>query len=257
MAFIEIDGCQLEYRTLPGAADRSWLVFLHEGLGSVSLWRDFPGTLARRLGRRALVYSRRGYGRSDALEGPRTPDFMHREARDVLPRLLGALGIRRPILIGHSDGASIALIRAAEAPEDVEAVVAMAPHVFVEPISVKSIAQVTETYARGDLRQRLARHHTHVDDAFRGWSDIWLSPAFRDWSLLADVARLRRPTLVIQGLDDEYGTLAQVEAIAEGAAGPVQRLVLEQCGHAPHRDQEGAVLEAIGGFVEQLATPSG
>jgi pimeloyl-ACP methyl ester carboxylesterase len=252
MSHIAIDGCRLEVRTLPGDAAKPWLVFLHEGLGSVSLWRDFPDKLVRRLGCRALIYSRRGYGASDGLAGPRTPSFMHDEARHVLPRLCAAFGIERPLLIGHSDGASIALIRAADAPDDVAGLVLMAPHVFVEPLCVESIARVRTTYETTDLRDRLARHHARVDDAFRGWSDIWLSPAFRDWSLIEDVSRLSRPTLVIQGTDDEYGTRAQVAAIAEAANADVQQVVLDHCGHSPHRDQEGAVLDAIAGFVGRL-----
>lgn len=252
MARVTIDGVGLEARLIPGDATEPWLVFLHEGLGSVSLWRDFPETLARRVGSRALVYSRRGYGRSDALDGPREPDFMHREALDVLPKLLQHFGIERPVLIGHSDGASIAIIHAAEAGCDTRGAVLMAPHVFVEAISQQSIARIAETYETTDLRTRLAKHHAHVDDAFHGWSRIWLDPRFRSWSLGAETSRLKCPLLLIQGVDDEYGTLAQLDAIAEVAAGPCTRLVLETCGHAPQRDQEAAVLDAIAGFVAGL-----
>lgn len=252
MARVTIDGVGLETRLIPGDATEPWLVFLHEGLGSVSLWRDFPETLARRVGSRALVYSRRGYGRSDALDGPREPDFMHREALDVLPKLLQHFGIERPVLIGHSDGASIAIIHAAEAGCDTRGAVLMAPHVFVEAISQQSIARIAETYETTDLRTRLAKHHAHVDDAFHGWSRIWLDPRFRSWSLGAEASRLKCPLLLIQGVDDEYGTLAQLDAIAEVAAGPCTRLVLETCGHAPQRDQEAAVLDAIAGFVAGL-----
>lgn len=254
MPLIAIDGADLEYRLIPGGADRPWLVFLHEGLGSVSLWRDFPDRLARRLGARALVYSRRGYGRSSALAAPRMPDFMHHEARVVLPAVLAAIAIERPVLVGHSDGASIALIRAADRPDDVTAAVLIAPHVFVEPITVQSIARISETYEKSDLRDRLARHHDHVDDAFRGWSRIWLSPAFRTWSLGPDVQRLAVPTLVVQGGADEYGSLAQLDAIAGTAPGPVERLILDHAGHAPHRDEEHAVLDAIVDFVERHAS---
>ena len=215
MAFIDIDGITLEYRTIPGETGHAPpLVFLHEGLGSVSMWRDFPDKLTRQLRTSALVYSRRGYGQSSPLDGPRAPDFMHREALDVLPKLLSELKIEKPLLVGHSDGASIALIHAANFPHRVAATVLMAPHVLVEPISVSSIARITETYETTDLRDRLARHHAHVDDAFLGWSRIWLSPAFRTWSLGAECQRLTTPTLLIQGEDDEYGTLAQLDAIA-------------------------------------------
>jgi len=244
-----IDGIRLERRIIPGAAGKPWLVFLHEGLGSVSLWRNFPDKLSRRLDMPALAYSRRGYGRSDPLAGPRRPDYMHREATDVLPQILDRHGIERALLIGHSDGASIALIHAARHPERVAGLVLMAPHVFVEEISRDSIARATETYTYGDLRARLARHHAHVDDAFLGWSRIWLEPEFRSWSLETECEQLSVPALLIQGEDDEYGTLAQLDAIERLAPIPPQRLVLSGCGHAPHRDQEDVVLDAITAFA--------
>ena len=258
MARIDIGGVHLETRLIPGDPATPWLVFLHEGLGCVALWRDFPDKLARRLGARALVYSRRGYGRSDPLDGPRTPDFMHREALDVLPALLAHFGIEGPLLIGHSDGASIALVHAAGASQQqrtlspVAGVVLIAPHVAVEPVSVESIARVRAAYLRGELRERLARHHEHVDDAFLGWADIWLDARFRDWSLGPEIARLRCPSLLIQGVDDEYGTLAQIDAIAAGAPGAVTRLVLAGCGHVPQRDRPAEVLDAIVDFVSTL-----
>lgn len=252
MAFVDIDGVALETRLIPGDPAAPWLVFLHEGLGSVSLWRDFPDTVARRLGARALIYSRRGYGQSAPLAGPRARDFMHREARDVLPALLAHFHIERPILIGHSDGASIALIHAADRANDIAAVVLMAPHVFVEPISIDAIARVRAAYLRGDLKDRLARHHTHVDDAFLGWADIWLDAGFGDWSLAPEIAQLQCPTLLIQGENDEYGTLAQIDAIEAGAAGPVTRLVLPACGHVPQRDRPAEVVEAIVAFAASL-----
>ena len=248
-----IDGVRLETRTIPGAADKPWLVLLHEGLGSVSLWRDFPEKLARRLDMPTLIYSRRGYGQSSALDGPREPDFMHREALDVLPALLDAHGIGRALLVGHSDGASIALINAAHHPERVAGAVLMAPHVIVEAVSQSSIARIAETYERTDLRARLGRHHADVDDAFLGWSRIWLDPRFRTWSLGAECASLGVPTLLIQGEDDEYGTLAQLDAIEAVAPVPPRRLVLARCGHAPWRDREVDVLDAIEGFVDDLA----
>jgi pimeloyl-ACP methyl ester carboxylesterase len=251
MAFVEIAGVRLETRVIPGDVTAPWLVFLHEGLGSVSQWRDFPDKVARRVGARALVYARRGYGRSDPLDGPRGPDFMHREALDVLPALCAHFAIAQPILIGHSDGASIALIHAAHG-DDVAGVVLMAPHVKVEPISVASIARVRAAYLRGELKERLARHHAHVDDAFLGWADAWLDPRFRDWSLAPEIARLRCPALLIQGEEDEYGTLAQIDDIAAGAMGPTQRLVLPACGHAPQRDRSAEVIAAIAGFIDEL-----
>ncbi len=250
---IAIDGIRIETRTIAGAAGKPWLVFLHEGLGSVSLWRDFPNKVASRLDAPALIYSRRGYGQSDALAGPRDPRFMHDEALDVLPKLLAHFGIERSLLIGHSDGASIALIYTASFPERVAGAVLMAPHVMVESISHQSIARIAEVYETTDLRQRLSRHHKHVDDAFHGWSRVWLDPRFRSWSLEQECTRLTTPTLLIQGEDDEYGTLAQLDVIAAAASRPVERLVLRNCGHAPQRDQETAVLDAITRFASTVA----
>jgi pimeloyl-ACP methyl ester carboxylesterase len=253
MPFVTVQGRQIEVRRIPGAATACPpLVFLHEGLGSVSLWRDFPDKVARRLGAPALVYSRFGYGRSDGLLAPRQQRFMHDEALDVLPELLDKLGIHKPILIGHSDGASIALIHAAMSGRPVAATVLMAPHVLVEACGLESIARAAETYETTDLKARLARHHSNVHDAFHGWSRIWLDPRFRTWTLAKECAALAVPSLLIQGDNDEYGTLAQLDAIAELARGPIQRLVLSGCGHSPHRDQESTVLDAISGFVDRL-----
>ena len=250
MPQIPIHGRDIEVRMIPGAATGCPpLVFLHEGLGCVTMWRDFPDHVARRVGAPAMIYSRYGYGKSAPLQTPRTPRFMHDEALHTLPALLDALKIDSPILIGHSDGASIALIHAASAVRKTTAIVLIAPHVLVEPIGIESIARVTETYENTDLKTRLARHHANVDDAFLGWSRIWLDPRFRTWSLAQECQTLAVPTLLIQGEDDEYGTLAQLDAIAELAHGPVQRVVLSTCGHAPHRDHELAVLDAIAGFI--------
>lgn len=251
MPHATVFGRQLEYRIIPGEAALPWLVLLHEGLGSVSLWRSFPDLVARRLGAPVLVYSRQGYGQSDALNEPRRPDFMHDEAIRVLPALLDGLGITRSILIGHSDGASIALIHAAMFPARVAATVLMAPHVKVEPISTESIARIRAVYEATDLRERLSRHHAHVDDAFRGWSDIWLDPDFARWSLEAECQLLQAPTLLIQGVNDEYGTLDQLDTISRLSPAPIERLVLERCGHAPQRDQTEAVLDAIARFAER------
>jgi pimeloyl-ACP methyl ester carboxylesterase len=177
---------------------------------------------------------------------------MHDEALGVLPSLLDQLAIERPVLIGHSDGASIALIHAAAAGRPVHGLVCMAPHAFVEPICVESIAKIRQSYVDTDLRQRLAKYHAHVDDAFLGWADAWLDPAFRAWSIEDLLGAIDVPLLLIQGLDDEYGTLAQLDRIEAGVKGPARRLVLPHCGHSPHRDQEPAVLDAIVSFVEGL-----
>ncbi len=253
MPLINIDGRRIEYRMIPGDAGRRPLVFLHEGLGSVALWRDFPDKVARRMGAPALVYSRFGYGQSDGLSAQNTPHFMHDEALSVLPRLLDALGIERPLLVGHSDGASISLIHAAASGRPVHGLVLMAPHVFVEPICLTSIAKIRESYSTTDLKQRLAKYHAHVDDAFLGWADTWLLPEFAAWSIEDLVPRIAQPMLLIQGLDDEYGTLEQIDRVEALAKAPVRRLVLASCGHSPHRDQEAAVLDAIASFVRQHA----
>ncbi len=253
MSFAILDGRSIEYAAILGdAAAPSPMVFLHEGLGSVALWRDFPAKIARRLGAPALLYSRFGYGRSDGLQGRRTPRFMHEEALDVLPRLLDQLGVESPLLVGHSDGASIALIHAALSGRLVRGLVCMAPHAFIEPVCVKSIAKIRETYRTTDLRQRLAKYHTRVDDAFLGWADIWLEPEFLQWSIEDLLDRIVQPVLLIQGRDDEYGTLAQLDRIEARVRGPTSRLVLDNCGHSPHRDQEAAVIDAIAAFAKGL-----
>jgi pimeloyl-ACP methyl ester carboxylesterase len=252
MPFASVDGRQIEYRMIPGdALAQPTLVFLHEGLGSAGLWRDFPDKIAGRLGARALLYSRFGYGQSDGLMEKRKPRFMHEEALKVLPALLDQLGIDRPLLVGHSDGASIALIHAAASERLVAGLVLMAPHVFVEPICVDSIARIRESYlGGGELKARIGKYHARVDDAFLGWADIWLEPEFRAWSIEALVSNIGTPMLLIQGQDDEYGTLAQLDRTEARAAGPVSRLVLAKCGHAPHRDQEEAVADAIVAFAK-------
>lgn len=251
MLTAHIDGRAIEYRMVPGdALKQPTLVFLHEGLGSVGLWRDFPDKIAHRLGARTLMYSRFGYGGSDALTGKRDPGFMHTEALDVLPKLLETLGIETPLLVGHSDGASIALIHAAHHP--VAGVAVLAPHVFVEDICVDAIAKVRASYEKSGLKQRLAKYHAHVDDAFLGWADVWLDPRFRAWSIEDLIPRITAPMLLIQGEQDEYGTLAQLDRIEARAQALVTRLVLEKCGHSPHRDREQATADAIMAFVRRL-----
>jgi pimeloyl-ACP methyl ester carboxylesterase len=219
------------------------IVFLHEGLGSVSMWRDFPARVAAATGRAALVYSRAGHGRSPPPPRPRGPRFMEEEAA-VLGELLDEQGVGEAILFGHSDGASIALIHAGAAPARIRALVLEAPHVFVEELTLRSIEEARAAYRTGDLRRRLARHHDDVDAAFHGWNDVWLDPAFRSLDLVPDVRRVRAPMLLIQGADDPYGSLAQLDRIEGAATVEVRRLVLEGCGHAPHRDRAEEVLAA-------------
>ena len=248
----------LEHRFIAASGVRSGtLVFLHEGLGSVSTWRDVPDVLARRTRCAALVYSRAGHGGSSAPPVPRGVGFMHDEALRVLPELLDRFDIHDPILIGHSDGASIALIYAGCAPSGSSrkprGLVLLAPHVFVEDCSIESIARMRELYATTDLRERLAKHHgENVDAAFHGWNDVWLDPAFREWNIEAYLPAITCPVLVIQGDDDEYGTRRQVDAIASKVRGMVDVELLPQCGHAPHRDQRELVLEKIAAFIGRM-----
>lgn len=240
----------------PPVAQATPILLLHEGLGSVAAWKDVPAEIARRTGQPVVAYSRFGHGRSDPPAAKPTVHFMHHEAR-CLPELLDVLGISRACLLGHSDGGSIALIFAAEHPHRVSALILEAPHVFVEDLSVASIARITHAYRTTDLRQRLAKYHDHVDLAFSGWSDVWLDPAFRSWNVEALLPSVRCPLLLVQGTDDEYGTLQQVEAIARQVRGPLERLVLPDCGHAPHRDQRDTVLAAITAFVQRyVSTPA-
>lgn len=253
MPFLSAGGHRLEYERIDGKRGAPTLVLLHEGLGSVAMWREFPAKLAAASGCPAVVYSRYGYGRSAPLGAPHGVDYMHREALATLPELRQALGLDDVILVGHSDGASIALIHAGSGRWPVHAVVVEAPHVFVEDASIASIAAARDAFATAELRQRLARYHADVDSAFRGWNDVWLRPEFRAWNIENYLPGIRCPVLAIQGADDEYGTLAQLDAIERGVAGPVERLVLAGCRHAPHREQEPATLAAMAGFIARVS----
>ncbi len=219
-------------------------------------WRDFPARLVAATGMGVLVYSRWGYGKSDPVPVPRPLTYMHDEALASLPEVLDAAGVRRAILFGHSDGASIALIFAGSGLPATHRVLGLAleaPHVFVEDVSVQSIAAAAEAYRTTDLRARLTRQHgDNVDGAFWGWNRAWLDPGFRAWNIEASLPGVEVPALVIQGEDDPYGTLAQVDSIATKSGGPVSRLVLPSCGHAPHRDQPEATIEAVARFVLAL-----
>lgn len=238
--------------TDPGAP---LLVFLHEGLGSVAMWRDFPAQLCTRAGLRGLVYSRPGYGRSTprAADEAWGPDFMHQQAQEVLPLLLQALEVdtrqQPPWLLGHSDGGSIALLHAAAFPEQVAGAIVLAPHILVEELSLSSIARAREAYLHSPLRERLARFHEDPDSAFWGWNNIWLAPEFRHWSIEATLPDIRCPLLAVQGLDDEYGTLEQIRGIQRRLP-HTQLLELPQCGHSPHRDQPEALMQAVVEFMQ-------
>ena len=272
MQSILIDGIRLEAAHIPGPADRAPLLFLHEGLGSVAMWpqrgRNWPRELCAATGRAGWLYSRRGYGQSDPVEdvrgtprqhgawqiGRHEPDYMHIEAHRVLPHLLERLGIERPVLIGHSDGATIALLHASSHP--VSACVAIAPHVWVEDEALNAIAAARDLYLTSaapgtdgkGLRQRLARYHADVDNAFWQWNDVWLSPAFRTFDIRPDCRQIQAPLLAVQGEGDEYGTLEQLREIAR-AAPHARTVAIPACGHSPHRDQPDALTAAIAPFL--------
>jgi pimeloyl-ACP methyl ester carboxylesterase len=246
---IAVAGRRIETLELDGDPALRPLVLLHEGLGSVGLWRDFPQALAAATRRRVVAFSRFGHGRSEPPPAPRTPAFFHEEARAVLPALLPQLDAAEPIIVGHSDGASIGLIHAAEHP--VGGLVLLAPHVVVEDITVEAIRETRRAYEEDGLRERMARHHDDVDAAFRGWCDVWLDPAFRDWSLESDIETVTAPVLLVQGAEDPYGTLDQLDRIEARVGGPVERLVVPG-GHSPHLERPEAVVAAIARFSEPL-----
>lgn len=257
-SFIPIEGVNYEcHRIAPRHVRSPWLVFLHEGLGCVASWKEFPREVARRTGCPVLSYSRRGYGRSDPRPLPWPLRFMHDEALDVLPKLLTAARIERAVLIGHSDGASIALIHAgAIADERIVGLVLLAPHIFVEDLTLAGIRGAVTAYEAGDLRERLARYHEdNVDDTFRGWSGAWLDPAFREWNLEEYPARIRCPVLLVQGRQDDYGTEAQLVSLRAKLPQPPRQLLLSDCGHVPFRDRPAETLQGIAVFVTGLGIP--
>lgn len=250
---------RIEYQWLaPVNAHAPLIVFLHEGLGSLSMWKDFPRQLCEATGCAGLVYSRPGYGASTprAVDENWNPDFMHRQAHEVLPAVLAALGVdplqQAVWLLGHSDGGSIALLHAARFNDRIAGTIVLAPHIMVEDVSIRSIEQAREAYLNTDLRARLAKHHADPDSAFWGWNRIWLSPGFRSWSIEDELANIRCPLLAVQGLDDPYGTLEQIRGIARRAP---QTTLLEwpACGHSPHRDQTERLIAHASAFIQSHA----
>ena len=256
--YVSVQGHRLEVQRISSrrSGQAPELVFLHEGLGSVSHWRDFPVRVADATGSPVTVYSRYGCGNSDLLAEPRGVRYMHDEALHALPELLAQLQIENPILVGHSDGASIALIYAG-AHDRVRGMVLLAPHVLVEDLSVASIAEAKTSFETTDLPGKLARHHRDAAPTFWGWNDIWLHPDFRRWNIEEFLPHITCPILAIQGLDDQYGTMAQVQAIARQSGGPVEILSLAECRHSPQRDQPEATVTAIAKFVKQIGKPKG
>lgn len=252
MSFIDINGSTIEYRRIAGAANQPTLLMLHEGLGSVAMWRDFPQKLAAATACSVFAYSRLGYGQSEPLPEARhirKPDFMHVEAWETLPALREALGLEYVVLFGHSDGGSIALLHAAK--HDVAGTIVMAPHVRVEKVSITSIVAAKMAYETTDLRARLAKYHDDVDGAFWGWNDIWLSAEFRTWNIEAELAAIKTPVLAMQGENDEYGTMYQIEEIQRRKPG-TRILRIPSCGHSPHRDQPDQVLALTLSFLATL-----
>jgi pimeloyl-ACP methyl ester carboxylesterase len=247
-----VDGRRLEAISIEArVANLPTIVMLHEGLGSVTHWKDFPFRLAEKTGAAIFLYSRYGHGASEALREPRPVSFMHHEAQVVLPEILRQAGIERPLLLGHSDGGSIAIIYAGTFPDSPVGLILEAPHVFVEDLSIASIARARETFQQTNLPQRLAQYHANVETMFWGWNNIWLDPAFRAWNIESFLAPIRCPLLVLQGAQDEYGTLKQVDAI-KAQIPSASTIILENCRHAPHWDQREAALAAIAQFVLTL-----
>lgn len=247
-----VDGHWLEAaRIEPREAHLPALVLLHEGLGSVAHWKDFPCLLAEATGAEVFVFSRYGHGGSDELTEPRPVSYMHREAQIVLPEILRQANINRPVLLGQSDGASIAIIYSGTFPDSPAGIILEAPHVFVEDMTIASIAQAREAYNQTDLPQRLARYHAKVHSLFWGWNDVWLDPAFRNWNIESSLDHIRCPVLVLQGVRDEYGSAEQVAAIQRKIPA-AEAMILDNCGHAPHRDQCAATLSAICRFMRVI-----
>lgn len=231
-------------------------MFLHEGLGCQQMWRDFPDRMAAATGCGALVYSRKGYGASDAVREPRPVRFMHDEALEVLPAVIKRFELEDIILFGHSDGASIAVVYAGEWPGSVRAMILEAPHVFVEPICTERIARIAREYETTRLRERLTRYHgENTDSMFKTWTQVWLLPEFLQWNIEEYLPDIESPVLVVQGEDDEYGTLRQVDAVVSQVRGPAKSLVLPRCGHSPHSDRPQEVLEAASRFIRQTLDP--
>lgn len=251
---IEIGGKAIEAASFGPAPDAApTIVMLHEGLGCLALWRDFPGRVAKATGMGVLAYSRAGYGQSDAAELPRPLDYMTREAMDALPALLDRVGFRRGVLLGHSDGATIAAIYAGSVEDHrVRGLILMAPHFFTEPSGLAEIAKAREAFETGGLRERMAKYHRNPENAFRGWNDAWLDPGFASWNVAEVIDYLRIPVLAIQGRDDQYGTLAQIAEIEERIYSPVDVEILDDCRHAPYLDQPERTLAAIEEFARRL-----
>jgi len=256
---LEIDGRQLEYLMFgPGPEEAPTIVMLHEGLGSAALWHEFPQKLQQETGAGVFVYSRAGYGASSPVSLPRPLDYMQREALDVLPKVLDAIGFRRGLLLGHSDGASIAAIYAGGIQDHrIRGLVLIAPHFITEDMGIQAIRQTRQRYETGDLRQRLSRWHRDVDNAFNGWAGAWLDPAFRSFDISESLAYVRVPVAIVQGSDDPYGTVRQIEIAQEECYCPVDVTLVDGAGHAPHREASATTLRAVSAFADRLLRTHG
>jgi pimeloyl-ACP methyl ester carboxylesterase len=251
---LRIGTADLEYRFIgPAPADAPTIIMLHEGLGSAALWGDFPGRLQAATGAGVFAYSRAGYGASTEVTLPRPLDYMSIEALEVLPVLLERIGFRRGLLLGHSDGASIAAIYAGGTGDHrVRGVVMIAPHFIVEDMGVAAIAQARNAYESAGLKERLARWHKHVDNAFYGWNDAWLDPKFREWDISDYLAYIRVPAAIVQGADDQYGTIRQIEIAKEECYCPVDVTIVPEVGHSPHREAPQVTLDTVSEFAKRI-----
>jgi len=252
--FLNVGSQRLEYRMIgPRPQDAPTLVMLHEGLGCVGLWDDFPDRLAAATGAGVFVYSRAGYGQSSPVALPRPLDYMDDEAKRVLPAVMQAIGFRRGLLIGHSDGASIAALYAGSVQDHrIRGLVLIAPHFFVEDVSIKSIAEARDAYANTDLKAKLGKWHADPDNAFRGWNDAWLDTAFRSWNIVEELSYIRVPMLIVQGENDQYGTMRQIEVAEEECYCPVDVAVIAGARHTPQRDAREETLATIAEFTTRL-----
>ncbi len=252
--FLDVGGVSLEYRMIGPRPDRApTIVMLHEGLGCAGMWGDFPDRLSAATGAGIFVYSRAGYGQSSPVTLPRPLSYMHDEAHEILPRLLSGIGFKRGLLLGHSDGASISAIYAGSIQDHrIRGLILIAPHFFVEDVSVKSIAEAKTAYAQTDLRAKLGRWHKDPDNAFRGWNDAWLDPKFREWDITQELAYIRVPILIVQGEDDQYGTVKQIGVAQEECYCPVEAALLSGAKHSPQREAPEATLKAVSDFANRL-----
>ena len=261
MSTVDVDGIRLDTRLRAGHRELPSLVFLHEGVGCIELWRSFPEDVRDATGGpTTILYSRAGYGHSDPAVLPRPVTYMHDEADRVLPEILDRFDVERCVIIGHSDGASIAMLAAGggeRTASRIAGLVLLAPHVFVEDLTIASIAAARDAYRTTDLRQRLARYHDHVDNAFYGWNDVWLSPAFRSWDITDRLAAVACPVALVQGRADEYGTQAQLDAISAGVGGPVEQTLIDGAGHAPHLEAREQTVAATVALVDRVAADAG